>query len=630
MLEILWLVPALPFFGFVALLIRGSRCTRQIAAILGTGPVVLSAVLTSLMTVEFVIYPPKGHAFAQALWTWVDVAGFNPAISFYLDPLSLVMALVVTWVGFLILLYSTWFMTNDDGYCRFFAYMNLFVGSMLALVLADNLLFLYLGWEGVGLCSYLLIGFWYKKEENARAALKAFVVTRIGDAAFAVGLFLIYHNLGTLNIQEALARASDQWLTGSALATAAAALLLSGALGKSAQLPLHTWLPDAMAGPTPVSALIHAATMVTAGVYLIARTNGFFLLAPDVLSLVAIVGAVTLLIAASSAVAQRDIKKVLAYSTMSQVGYMFLALGVSAWIAAILHFMIHAFFKALLFLCAGVVIKALNDEHDISKMGGLRKQMPFIFWTFLIGCSSLSAVPFVTAGFYSKDLILLQVLGSGRHGSILFLAGLAGSLLTSLYSFRLLLSVFLGEAKTKAEGSLSRAAIVPLAALATLAIVGGFVETPDGLGGIRLFTHCMEKSLPLSQVLFVGGGTNLTLLALSSAVSLAGVFLAYLLFLRRSAHAENAGGTDLSLSFRRFFLEGWYFDKAYNIFVVKPFVVVARGMRSDFIDLIYGAVAEFSKNLHLLLSFTQTGRLRWYATVVALGAVIFVGMVMLL
>ena len=431
MLEMLWLVPALPFGGFLALLLYGSRCTRRIVAILGTGPVALSALLASLTAVEFIVYPPEGYAYTQMLWTWVSVGGFNPAVSLYLDPLSLVMVLVVALVSFLIILYSTWFMAEDEGYCRFFAYMNLFVGSMLVLVLADNLLLLYLGWEGVGLCSYLLIGFWYQKEENARAALKAFVVTRIGDTALAVGLFLIFHNLGTLNIQEAMLRASDQWFAGSALATAAAALLLGGALGKSAQLPLQTWLPDAMAGPTPVSALIHAATMVTAGVYLIARTHVFFALAPAVETLVAVIGVLTMLIAGSSALVQQDIKRVLAYSTMSQIGFMFLALGVGAWIAAIFHFMIHAFFKALLFLCAGVVIKALQDEHDLSRMGGLRKQLPFIFWIFLIGCASLSAVPFVTGGFYSKDLILSQVWASASGGSVLFLAGLAGSLLTS-------------------------------------------------------------------------------------------------------------------------------------------------------------------------------------------------------
>ena len=284
--------------------------------------------------------------------------------------------------------------------------MNLFVGSMLVLVLADNLLLLYLGWEGVGLCSYLLIGFWYKDASNGLAARKAFIVTRVGDTAMLIGLFILFHTLGTLQIQDLMHRASAHWAVGSPYAIAAAALLLGGAVGKSAQLPLQTWLPDAMAGPTPTSALIHAATMVTAGVYLIARTHVLYTLAPQVQFAVAVVGAATLLLAGFSALTQPDIKRVLAYSTISQIGYMFLALGVGAWAAALFHLMVHAFFKALLFLAAGIVIDALHHEHNIFRMGGLRKELPIAFWTFLIGGCSLAGLPLVTAGFVSKDLIL--------------------------------------------------------------------------------------------------------------------------------------------------------------------------------------------------------------------------------
>src|SRR5689334_4138613 len=336
------------------------------------------------------------------------------------------MVLVVCWVGFLIHLYSTEFMREEEGYSRFFAYMNLFVGSMLMLVLADNLLLLYLGWEGVGLCSYLLIGFWYKDPANGRAARKAFVVTRVGDAVMAVGLFLLFTNLGTLQIQPLMQQASQQWTVGSSLVVAAAALLLGGAVGKSAQLPLQTWLPDAMAGPTPVSALIHAATMVTAGVYLVARTHVLFSLAPSVQLVVAIIGAATLLLAGFSALVQQDIKRVLAYSTISQIGYMFLALGVGAWSAAIFHLMTHAFFKALLFLGAGVVILAMHEEHDMFKMGGLRRPLPVTFWTFLIGAASLSALPLITAGFYSKDLILWSAWSSPSGSTWLWAGGLVG------------------------------------------------------------------------------------------------------------------------------------------------------------------------------------------------------------
>ena len=322
--------------------------------------------------------------YTQTLWTWIDVGSFRPQIAFYLDALSLVMMLVVTFVSFLIHLYSAEFMRTDEGYSRFFAYMNLFVACMVTLLLADNLLLLYLGWEGVGLCSYLLIGFWYQDPVNGRAGRKAFIVTRVGDTAMAIGLFLLFHSLGTLRIQDLLHAAQGQWSTGSAYAIAAAALLLGGAVGKSAQLPLQTWLPDAMAGPTPTSALIHAATMVTAGVYLIARTHVLFELAPPVQFAVAVIGAATLLMAGFSALTQNDIKRVLAYSTVSQIGYMFLALGVGAWGAAIFHFMTHAFFKALLFLAAGIIIEALHHEHNIFRMGGLRKELPVAFWTFLI------------------------------------------------------------------------------------------------------------------------------------------------------------------------------------------------------------------------------------------------------
>ena len=431
MLDLLWLVPAVPFAGFLVLIVSGARLRRTGVAIVGAGSIALSAAIAFLIAARFSALPPDARVFTQTLWTWVRIDDFVPAVAFRLDALSLVMMLVVTGVSFLIHLYSTAFMEGDEGYARFFAYMNLFVGMMLVLVLADNLLLLYLGWEGVGLCSYLLIGFWYHDPVNANAGRKAFIVTRVGDTAMAIGLFLIATRLGTLDIQTLMQRAAMQWPIGSALPIAAAALLLGGAVGKSAQLPLQTWLPDAMAGPTPVSALIHAATMVTAGVYLIARTHVLFTLAPPVQLAVAIIGAATLLLAGCSALTQHDIKRVLAYSTISQIGYMFLALGVGAWSAAIFHFMTHAFFKALLFLGAGVVIAELDDEHDLFKMGGLRRELPVVFWTFLIGSASLAALPVVTAGFYSKDLILFEAWSSVLGGPWLWLAGLVGALLTS-------------------------------------------------------------------------------------------------------------------------------------------------------------------------------------------------------
>src|SRR6267154_2620814 len=406
MFQLLWLVAAIPFVSAVLLALFGSRLPRKFVAISGAGSIGFTAALTLLIGAEVITSPPAGNAYGQRLWIWMNSGGLQPEIALYLDSVALLMLLVVTFVGFLIHLYSAEYMRDDEGYARFFAYMNLFVASMITLVLANNLLLLYLGWEGVGLCSFLLIGFWYQDPVNVRAASKAFIVTRVGDTAFAVGLFLLFTRLGTLDIQELMHRASVRWTPGSGIAVTAAALLLGGAVGKSAQLPLQTWLPDAMAGPTPTSALIHAATMVTAGVYLIARTHVLFTLAPSVQFTVAIIGAATMLLAAFSALAQRDMKRVLAYSTISQIGYMFLALGVGAWQAAMFHFLTHAFFKALLFLCAGVIIEAVHDEHSIFRMGGLRKELPIAFWTFLAGGCALAGLPFITAGFFSKDLII--------------------------------------------------------------------------------------------------------------------------------------------------------------------------------------------------------------------------------
>src|SRR5215469_3529569 len=425
MLKLLWLVPAIPFGSAIILATLGPRLPRKATAVLGTGATAASCAISLLVGAAFLRNPPSGNAFTQVLWRWIDVAGFRPDVALYLDALSLVMIVVVTLVAFLIHLYSTEFMAEDDGYSRFFAYMNLFVASMVTLVLADNLLLLYLGWEGVGLCSYLLIGFWYADPVNGLAARKAFIVTRLGDTAMIIGLFLIFRHLGSLDIQELMHRASSQWAVGSALPIAAAALLLGGAVGKSAQLPLQTWLPDAMAGPTPTSALIHAATMVTAGVYLIARTHVLFTLAPPVELTVAIIGTATLLLAGFSALAQWDIKRVLAYSTISQIGYMFLALGVGAWSAAIFHFMTHAFFKALLFLAAGAVIQATHEEHNIFRMGGLRRQLPITFWAFLIAGCSLAGLPLITAGFYSKGLILWETWASPQGGAGFWIAGVA-------------------------------------------------------------------------------------------------------------------------------------------------------------------------------------------------------------
>ncbi|WP_129503889.1 NADH-quinone oxidoreductase subunit L, partial [Aeromonas veronii] len=435
-MSLLYLTFLFPLLGWLVLAFSLGRFGERTSALIGVGSIGLSALTTLWVGIDFLGNPPEGGVYVQRLWQWMAVGNFTPSFSLALDGLSLTMLGVVTGVGFFIHLFASWYMRGEEGYSRFFTYTNLFIASMLFLVLADDLLFVYLGWEGVGLCSYLLIGFYYKDRKNGAAALKAFVVTRVGDVFLAIGLFILYRELGTLNIHELLVRAPTLFAEGSPALSLACLMLLGGAVGKSAQLPLQTWLADAMAGPTPVSALIHAATMVTAGVYLIARTHGLFLLAPEILHLVGLVGAITLVLAGFAALVQTDIKRILAYSTMSQIGYMFLALGVGAWEGAIFHLMTHAFFKALLFLSAGAVIVACHHEQNIFKMGGLRKSLPLVYACFLVGGSALAALPLVTSGFYSKDAILWQVEASGQ--SALLWAGLVGAFLTSLYTFRLI------------------------------------------------------------------------------------------------------------------------------------------------------------------------------------------------
>lgn len=627
MLSLLWLIPVLPLAGFLVLALSGGNLARTGIAMVGAGSVGLSALIAILIGIDFITTPPPGFAFRQMAWTWIDVAGFTPKIGFYLDALSLVMVLVVTVVSFLIHLYSAESMFDEEGYRRFFAYMNLFVASMCILVLADNLLFLYLGWEGVGLCSYLLIGFWYKNPVNGLAARKAFIVTRLGDAAMAIGLFLLFTHQGTLDIQPLMQQAAQQWPEGSGLAIAAAALLLAGAVGKSPQLPLQTWLPDAMAGPTPVSALIHAATMVTAGVYLIARTHVLYTLAPPVQLAVAVIGTLTLLLAGLSALAQNDIKRVLAFSTISQIGYMFLALGVGAWSAAIFHLMTHAFFKALLFLSAGWIIMSLNEEHNIFKMGGLRKKLPVAFWTFLIGSASLAALPLITAGFYSKDLILWQAWSSAEGGPWLWAAGWVGALLTGLYIFRVVFLVFFGEARTtvavvhKCPGA---PMTVPLIVLSVLSLVGGWIELSPLLGNLSLFSDFVQQALPPTRIVHDAGGLELILELLAAAASLGGMYVAYLLFLRHPRWLGQLMQAAPFSALRTFLHAGWGFDWLYDRLFVRPYLWLARVDQHDVIDSFYAGAAQLCLFFYRGLSATQTGQMRRYATAIAAGAIIVV------
>jgi len=630
MLELLGLIPALPFAGFMVLTLAGKRLSRPAVAFIGAGSVGLSAAVMVLVAIKFLGTPPPNHVYSQTIWIWLSIGSFKPAIAFYLDSLSLVMIFVITFVGFLIHIYSTEFMIDDEGYSRFFAFMNLFVGSMLTLVLADNLLLLYLGWEGVGLCSYLLIGFWYEEPANGYAARKAFVVTRVGDVAMAVGLFLLFTRLDTLQIQDLMTRAAQTWPAGSTLPVVAALLLLGGAVGKSAQLPLQTWLPDAMAGPTPVSALIHAATMVTAGVYLIARTHVIFTLAPPVMMLMAIVGAATLLLAGFSGLTQRDIKRVLAYSTISQIGYMFLALGVGAWTAGIFHFMIHAFFKALLFLGAGSIIIVLDHEHNMFKMGGLRRQLPVTFWTFLAGAGALSAVPLITAGFYSKDLILWQSYASAQGSVWLWIVGLAGALLTSMYTFRMVFITFFGPPSARADHRPGVRINLPLVVLAVLSLAAGFINLPDMLGSRPLFSDFLQSALPAASILPAKAGYEGRFAVISGVVSLLGIFIIYMFIKRYRRLTENIANSSAGAALHRFWLAGWSFDWMYDRLLVWPYVRLARISRDDIVDLFCDGAAWFNRTAYRALSFTQTGHIRWYAAAMAIGAAVYIGMVVFL
>jgi len=610
---IIALIPGLPFLSFLILALFGYKLTRKAAGIIGAGSVGISAVLTFAAGIEFLNSLPDIKSYTVNLWQWINAGNLKADISFSLDALSLVFCFVITFVGFLIHVYSIEFMAKDEGFKRFFAYMNLFVGSMLVLVLADNILLMYLGWEGVGLCSYLLIGFWYKEPENGYAARKAFIITRIGDTAMIVGIFILFISFGTVNISELMQNASEKWVSGSSLAVITAALLLGGALGKSAQLPLQTWLPDAMAGPSPVSALIHAATMVTAGVYLIARTNVLFSLAPVVQSAIAVIGALTLLIAGFSALGQHDLKRILAYSTISQIGYMFLALGVGAWSAAVFHFMIHAFFKALLFLGAGVVILVLDEEHDIFRMGGLRKKLPVIFYTFLIGSASLSALPLVTAGFYSKDQILWYSFSSQTGSVLLWLAGLTGALLTALYSFRMIFVTFYGRAKTEPSFLPGKLMTIPLIILAVLSLIGGFIELPETFGHFHIFSSLVQNTLP--GVSTKEAHNELLLQVISALIALSGVYTAYLIYLKKPSLSEPFNHSRLN----KFFEKGWGFDKLYDLLFVKPVVWFSVINKSDFFDLWSIGLSRLALFFNSLLSITQNGKMRWYLLSFAIG-----------
>lgn len=611
--NLLYLTILLPLLGFLLLAFSRGRWSENTSATVGVGSIGLAALVTAWIVYGFVTQGNDAEVSKQVLWNWMTVDTFNISVTLTLDSLSATMLSVVVGVGFLIHLYASWYMRGEEGYSRFFAYTNLFIASMVVLVLADNLLLMYLGWEGVGLCSYLLIGFYYTNPNNGAAAMKAFIVTRVGDVFLAIGLFILYTELGTLDIRTLMELAPQKFAVGSTAMNWATLMLLGGAVGKSAQLPLQTWLADAMAGPTPVSALIHAATMVTAGVYLIARTHGLFLLTPEVLNLVGVIGGVTLLLAGFAALVQTDIKRVLAYSTMSQLGYMFLALGVQAWDAAIFHLMTHAFFKALLFLSSGSVILACHHEQNIFKMGGLRNKIPLVYVCFLVGGAALSALPMVTSGFFSKDKILFDAYASGHFN--LMMAGLVGAFLTSLYTFRMIFIVFHGEAKTEAHSVGGIAHNLPLIVLLVLSTtLGAFVALP--LNGV----------LPIRQF---GEEGKLMLEVISGSIAIAGILLAAALYLGKRqlvTHiAQSAPGKLLST----WWYNAWGFDWLYDKVFVKPYLAIAKLLRRDPLNSLMNVTAIVTRMSNRTLAVSENGLLRWYVASMALGAVVVLALLLL-
>ena len=620
--SILWLIPALPLAGFLLAIATGNRALVRVAApaLVGASFVVALVAVATLAGAE------AGSRLVDPVYTWIEVGGFRADVTFRLDALAAVMVLIVTGVGFLIHVYSVGYMAHDAGLPRFFAYLNLFMFAMLLLVLADNLLLLFVGWEGVGLCSYLLIGFWYEDDANAAAGKKAFVVNRIGDVGFVLGLLLLAWSTAgaagmSLDFAHVEAHAAG---LGAGTAAAIGLLLLVGAAGKSAQIPLYVWLPDAMAGPTPVSALIHAATMVTAGIYMIARLHVVFEAGPAALAVVAVVGVATALFAATIALVQHDIKKVLAYSTVSQLGFMMLALGVGAFATAIFHVMTHAFFKALLFLGAGSVIHGMSGEQDVRRMGGLRARMPVTFWTFLVGTLAIAGAPGL-AGFFSKDEILWHTWAAGHP--VFWLVAVVTATLTAFYMFRLLFLTFFGAPRAAPEVAAhvheSPATMtVPLVLLAVLSIAGGWVGLPEGWLWGPAIGRFLAPSTGHPHLAHHGAVGEGTLMLVATLLAAAGAALAWLFYVRRPELPGELAGRFRAL---HALLAGKYWvDELYDALVVRPYVRLSDALWR-FVDqgLIDGAVngtAAFVVVNGQLWRLVQTGNVQHYALVFVGGA----------
>jgi NADH-quinone oxidoreductase subunit L len=611
-----------PLIGFLILAFMRDKITEQAATFVGVGSMGLSALCALVTSYTYLTTYDPGTVVNIPLWTWLQVGDFAPSFGLAFDGLALTMTGVITGVGFLIHMFASWYMKGESGFGRFFSYMNLFVASMLLLVLADNLFLLYLGWEGVGICSYLLIGFYFHDRANGKAAMKAFTVTRVGDVFLAFGLFLLFREFGTLNIQDIITQAPQMFEVNNPTLILATMMLVGGAMGKSAQLPLHTWLADAMAGPTPVSALIHAATMVTAGVYLIARMHPLFELTPGILLYwVGGVGALTLVVAGFCALAQTDIKRILAYSTMSQIGYMFLALGVGAWQGAVFHLMTHAFFKALLFLSSGAVILSVHHEQNIFKMGGLRHKIPLVFWCFIIGGGALAAIPWVTVGFYSKEAILWETYATGHQ--YLFYMGVFGAFLTALYTFRMIWFTFFGEEKTHAHKLKGITYWLPLSILLVLSTAVGALIVPP-LNGVlpESVGHLMELSGEAH------GKHTAELIAMAAMAT--GLVLAFLLYvLNKGRMLTSFKQSSLGGALYHWCYHGLGFDALYDLVFVKPFLFIGNLVKSDPIDKTWNVLPMIVSAGNKMLSATQTGSLRGYAASFGLGVAVLLVLVMM-
>jgi NADH-quinone oxidoreductase subunit L len=635
--ELVGIAVFLPLVGFLINGLLGRKLRSEVAVgAIGSAAVGIAFLIASFLFIRMLGSPAEERSHVVELFQWISAGSLHISFAYQVDPLSILMMLIVTGVGFLIHVYSIGYMHGDKGFWRFFAYLNLFIFMMLNLIMADNFLLMFLGWEGVGLCSYLLIGFWYdrnfEKGTTGDAAKKAFIVNRIGDFGFLIAMFLLFTTFGTLNFGSVFAHAST-FQVGAPVLTMITLALFLGATGKSAQIPLFVWLPDAMAGPTPVSALIHAATMVTAGVYMVARCSLLFALSPVTMEVVAIIGACTALFAATIGLVQNDIKKVLAYSTISQLGYMFLALGVGAFTAGIFHVMTHAFFKALLFLGSGAVIHAMHEEQDIRKMGGLKEALPTTFRTFLIGTIAIAGIP-PLAGFFSKDEILWKSFAGGHIA--LWLIGLIGAGLTAFYMFRLLALTFEGEKRWDAGKHPHEAPssmTVPLIVLAFLSVVGGFVGIPASLGGGNAIEHWLDPVFErANQVLATSTHESplaeYLLMALSIGVAVAGIWLARTWYLRRKDVPETV--SEKFAAAYRVLLNKYYVDEVYDATVVTPMLkgsekLLWKGIDVGVIDWCLNNGAKLIGLLSRTVRVVQTGLAQSYVFVFVLGVVAILG-----